>query len=626
MFLSWRQRLAQRPTLWQFDQWPHLAMDSIQKHRRKTFLRNQQIIVAALAGEQLKTIARTHNVTPGRITQLLNRCLAGDEEDSPALTEGLAPFSELKSRQRVRPLPTLANKKDNNNCAFQALLHDVPGLKTGLDAVINDKLNDKTHAQRLTPQGFHGMFKNLLTDAHWPKDRYPYTQTKEVYESLRLYLHKRVDELQHEKECNTFTASPVIENSREYRAIKTTQSDEHTLDMSNRVHLHLNDELIPLRLGRACVLVTIDVGTHCILGYHRALTKHPNQQDMLSLLDNCIAPWQPMELTTPGLSYTKGAGFPSGQSDAFPITFGTMQLDNALMHRALSIIDFICDKQGGSLSYGHPATPTVRALVEGIFYYIAQKVTHRFASTSGSYPTDEKKESRKNQKKPPTVSLRTLDEALSVVLSEYNVTPQAALGYAKPLELFRHHCQNHFIPYVPELIRQQWQPLLSQKTVPIHWAQDGHRAPYINFMYEQYKGPGLWKALPHNKKITVHFDRRDIRHLHAYTLTGDYLGEINAPISWQRFAHSLATRQVIHEHSKTYRYGMRDPLAGYFKHLLDNRDKPSVALQMVRVYEEFTRDRPALLLATSEELLSLPSSVTNNQKSSWQRKNANHRR
>lgn len=625
MFLNWRQRLAQRPILWQFDQWPQLTMDSIQKNRRKTFLRNQQIIVATLSGEQLKTIARTHNVSPGRITQLLNRCLSGDEANLPPLTSALVPFNEFKSRQRVMPLPTLGNNIDNNNGAFQALLHAVPGLKVGLDAIIKDKLNDKKYAQSLTAQGFHGMFKNLLADAHWAKDCYPYTQTTEVYESLRLYLHRRVEELQHEKECNTFTASSVIGHPKEYRALKTTQSDEHTLDMTNKVHLLLNDELIPLRLGRACVLVTIDVDTHCILGYHRALTKHPNQQDMLSLLDNCITPWQPMELTTPGLSYMKGAGFPSGSTDVFPITFGTMQLDNALMHRALSIIDFLCEQQGGSLSYGHPATPTVRALVEGVFNYIAKKVTHRFASTCGSHPTDKKKESRKNQKKTPTVSLRTLDEALSVVLSEYNVTPQAALGYAKPLDLFRHHCQNHYIPYVPALIRQQWHPLLSQQTVPIHWSQDGHRAPYINFMYEQYKGTGLWQALPNNKKITIRFDRRDIRHLHAYTMKGDDLGELNAPMSWQRFAHSLATRQVIHERSKTYRYGMRDPLSGYFKYLLDNRDKPSKALQMVRVYEEYTHDGTTLILDKPVTVPISPSSASN-LSPQWHSGLAKHRR
>ena len=626
MLLNWRQRLVQRPSLWQFDQWPQMIMDSIPEHQRKTFLRNQQIIVAALGGKPLKTIAQTHNLSTGRITQLLDRCLAGDEDDTPPLTAGLVPFSELKPRQRVIPLPTLIDLKDNNNCAFQALLHDAPGLKAGLDAVISDKLNDKAYAQSLTPQGFHGIFKNLLIEAHWPKDRYPYTQTTVAYEPLRLYLHRRIDELQHEKDSKAFTASPVIENSRDYRALKTTQSDEHTLDMTNKVHLQLNDELIPLRLGRACVLVTIDVDTHCILGYHRALTEHPNQQDMLSLLDNCITPWQPMELTTPGLSYMKGAGFPSGLSDAFPITFGTMQLDNALMHRALSVSDFLCDKQGGSLSYGHPATPTVRELVESIFDYIAQKVTHRFASTTGSHPTDKKKESRMNKKKLPTVSLRTLDEALSVVLSEYNVTPQAALGYAKPLDLFRHHCENHFIPYVPELIRQQWHPLLSQKVVTIHWSQDGHRAPYINFMYEQYKGSGLWQALPHNKKIIVQFDRRDIRHLHVSTLKGEDLGIINAPLSWQRFAHSLATRRMIHEHSKTYRYGMRDPLSGYFKFLLDNRDKSSAALQMVRVYEEFIGDRSALILNKPGEVLSPSPSVTNNHRTTWQRNKANHQK
>ena len=626
MFVSWRERLTAQPALWQFEQWPRLAIEGLPHPRRKLYLRNRQILAQVLAGQPLHSVARAHQLSPGRLTQLLNRCLGGEADTQPALSRGLVPYASLNPRQRCSPLPALTHHRPAN-CAFRALLQNVPGLQVGLDALIIAKLKDSPNAQSLTPQGFHGAFKRLLVEANWPADCYPYTSMTVAYESLRQYLHHREDELRLARQHRRNQATPAtgaLGGGTHARAMAIAQTDEHTLDLSNNVHLVLNDELIPLRLARACVLVTIDVATHCIFGYHLAFSRYPNQQDMLTLLGNCLTPWQPMALTTPGFSYLPGACFPSGLSDAFPISFGTMQLDNALMHRAHSVIGFLCEQQGTTLSYGHPATPTIRALVESVFHYIAKHATHRFAATSGSYPTDEKKESRKNQKRVPSVSLRTLDEALSILLTEYNVTPQAALGGATPLALFRHHCQNHFVRYVPAALQTQWRPLVNEKIVTLHWEKDAHRAPYVYFMYTRYQGPGLWQALPDHKKIRLHFDRRDIRSVQASTLDGDELGELRAPLSWQRFAHSIATRQLIHRLTKTCRFSMRDPLSAYFQYLLDNKNQPKTALQLLQVYEEYTQAGARLVLDKADGPLTPPVPIPNKKTVTWHSSTASH--
>jgi|KBSSwiStaDraftv2_1062776.scaffolds.fasta_scaffold01325_18 hypothetical protein len=70
-------------------------------------------------------------------------------------------------------------------------------------------------------------------------------------------------------------------------------------------------------------------------------------------------------------------------------------------------------------------------------------------------------------------------------------------------------------------------------------------------------------------------------------MTGEYLGELRAPLSWQRYPHSVTTRRHIFAMAKKARLALPDPLGGYFAAVLQNRQQPSQALEMVRVYREF---------------------------------------
>lgn len=629
MRVSWRERLDRQPHLWAMDRWPQLSLDTIPRDRRQAFLRNRQIVAQVLAGQPLGEVAQHYRCSAGRISQLLDRCLGGEADQAPALTRALVPYSVVRDKQRQSPLPALSAPQ-GPGCAFLELLDAVPGLRDGLDAMILAKLKDKATAQRVTPQSFHGTFKRLLAEAHWPPDQYPYTTASLAYESVRRYLHQRTTQLQRERLARRQRRPRdlgIAASTR--RALRVIQIDEQTVDTQEKIYLWLNDELIPLRLPRLSVLLAADVDTHCVLGYHLALSGTPNQQDMLTLLDNCLQPWRPLTLTTPGLAYTPGAAFPSGLEEAPPISFGRVQLDNAKIHRALSVIDLLGHQFGATLSWGLPGMPKVRQLVESVFDYINKHCTHRVAATTGSYPTDPKKESRKNRKRMPAITVQMLNEALSVILTEYNITPQAALGNTSPLALFQHHGTSHFVRHVPQRLRDHIHPMLSTQEVALHWYSDERRQPHVNFHYARYQGPGLLKVAGQEKQIRVQFDRRDIRTLRAMTLAGEDLGELQVSQSWQRFPHSLATRQRIHKVNKQHRLNVRDPLSSYFQHLLKHKDTPTSMLGLVRVYSEFTRDITgplALGEETAESQANTKNSSRTMSKRRWRTDLANQRK
>lgn len=602
MHLTWRERLAQQPHLQDIAHWPVISLDALPHNRRKAFIRNQRIVTQILSGMTQDEVARLNNVSQGRVSQLLTRCLGGEDTADPPLTASLIPHRNVGERQRVSTI-SAQSSPHAHSCAFKSLLMTVPGLREGLDAMILAKLKDAAYAQQLTPRAFHGEFKRILAENLWPRDRYPYTTASLGYGAVYTYLHTRTAELMADREQHrqnrirqpSSTPSP-------YRAQRAVQIDEHILDLNTRVHLHLDDQLIPLRLARASVLVAVDVDTSCILGYYLTPTRSPNQQDLLTLIERCLSPWQPKALRTPGLQYTPGSCFPSGLDGAFPISFGTLQLDNALMHQANSVVEKCCLQLGATISLGWPALPQVRRQVESVFHYINDHCSHRVASTTGSFPTDPIGESRKNRKTPPVITFETIDEALSVILTDFNVTSSPALSDVSPLALFQEHCTNHFVRYLPQTFTQQWHPLVGSTELRLHWNQMENRLPHVNFYYERYQGSGLLRIAAKEKHIRVTFDRRDIRTLQAFTLSGEPLGELFVARPWQRYPHSIATRQWLHRNARVHRFSLRDPLGDYFRYLLKQRGKPETALSLLRVYTEFTAGQSeGLALAREEE-------------------------
>ncbi len=90
--------------------------------------------------------------------------------------------------------------------------------------------------------------------------------------------------------------------------------------------------------------------------------------------------------------------------------------------------------------------------------------------------------------------------------------------------------------------------------------------------------------------MLIRFDRRDIRSLQVQTLDGRALGAVYAPRTWQRYAHSLATRKRINRIIREGYISRRDPLGNYFNYTAAHRELPSQALSLVQLSREFGMD------------------------------------
>ncbi len=620
---TWRRRLEEQPSLHDIKNWPVLDVSNLKRSHQRAYIKNRKIVAQVLSGQSLKIIASNAGISTSSVCRIMGRCLGGDELQAPALTKALIPYSHIRSSARRVPLSSLENPS-GSSCSFQWLLRNVPNLKMKLDKMIKASLQDSSYAQNISPRNFHGEFKRALIESGHPKDIYPYNTQSMAYESVRRYLHRRskVLRLEREKPNKPQFTSQEISMAKNHRALRRVQIDEQIFDLNTGIHLELNNEMIPLRLSRITLLLATDVDTGCNLGYHLALSKSPDQQDILTLFDNCVKPWKPLSLTTPGFTYEPGSCFPSSDI-SHPIVFNEIQMDNALSHFANSVRDALCIQQSSTISFGHPGAPTTRRWIESAFDYINRHVSHRFKSTTGSSVVDPVRESRKNSKKQPLVTLRILEEALSIVLTKHNIDRRGYLGGSSPLELFRHHQDNHYLRYRPNSNQLDWLPFIGFENKKIKLLP--YRPPHINFYGVRYKSENreLYDAALVGETVRVKFDRRDIRRLNVFTEDGIEVGWLVAPHSWRRFKHSLSTRKHINSLVRSSTLHSTDPLAAHFDLLLKNRGTPKNNLEIVRVYQEFTDNGANSLTIETENILDNDFFDSGNKISEWSTSFAN---
>jgi hypothetical protein len=606
---TWREQLVLQPHLKNYGEWPLVEIQNIPLKNRKRFLRNQHIVAQVLSDVPLSEVAIKNNLSKGFISQLMSRCLSSNEDEPPILTQALIPFKRLKQSQRKSPLPCLTNQIGNAH-AFKALLKEVPDLRLYLDDLITAWLKKTASASPLTASLFHGHFKNFLIGIMWPIDRYPYNTTSIAYESLRRYLLKRTLEIRLLSVAKKESNSRYQVSHHKSRVLETVQIDEHLFDFQGRVGLELNKELQALRIGRASLLLAVDVASNCYLGYSIAYTAHPNQLDLLQLLENCVRPWTPMNLMTKGLEYEPGAKFPNALLGKHPVVFNTVQLDNAWMHRAYSVQSQLTEAFSATLHFGRPKAPRVRGVVEAAFNHINQNLSHCFPSTTGSHIRDPKREAEKNRKRVPLVNIRTFEEALSIVLTSHNITPRRDLFGQTPLAFFSNQLETEWYPHQPECLRDKFKPFFSREKVSIIFRKDSI-TPHINFCYLKYKGPGLADILKHEKNAIIQFDRRDIRSAEVFDLAGCSKGKIFAPISWQQFPHSINTRQEIMKLIREDHLKKEHPLSEYLKHLISKSNKPDSALKLLKFYTEFNPEDEVLELKSGDRVNVYSSSKNN---------------
>ncbi|MBI2379536.1 MAG: hypothetical protein HYV16_02100 [Gammaproteobacteria bacterium] len=580
--LRWKQMLDDHPEWRTLAAWPAIDVSVFSTAQRARFLRNWRLVAHILGGATLQQAADRENVSVPRVCRLLQRCLLPSRDGSVPLTRGLIPRLVLPKVARRQPLPTATEPRGQRG-AFQTVLETVPGLKMALDTYLRAGLAGRPEAQNLSPGAFHKELLRLLAEAHYPSDRYPYTEARLAYESARQYFHHRSAELQLDA---ARPRPPALRPLPAVPPLYHLQIDEHHLDLQQALYVAWNHREVGLRLPRLTLLVAVDVATGCNMAYYLSLNAVADQYDGLRLFNQLLIPHPLRPLTTPGLRYDPQDGQPNAvEPSVVRAGYRLIQVDNALAHLAHTLREQICRRMAGCYHLGRPRQPTDRNLIEFAFKQLVAHV-HRVPSSTGSHPHDPHRESRTNAKALPRITLSAVEDMVAVLLARQNGLPSPLLGGLTPLQaVLAAWAQDWHRQLAPN---EPWQrdPLYVEETVFVRWQRSEGRRPHVNFHRVRYTGDALWHANLVNQPIQVRCFEPDIRILRAYRSTGEYLGELRAPHRWMRFSHSLRTRRVINKMIIEARLATADPLGNYFAHVLAHMYLPHYALELARLFQE----------------------------------------
>ncbi len=583
MWLTWLLRLQYSPLLRDYKNWPKVNHKKFKGVKRTKFLRNQRIVIKVLLGIRFKDIADEENISVSAISRLMSRALAGYEDDDQPLTKALIPGQKINNGKRKKSLSK--HKCSGARGSFTKILEENIEMTERLKNKVKAFVRRDPNAENMTPKSFHKAFLAELEDLNWPDDQYPFDQSNKALESCRRYFHKLVNKyrMPKKKKQRSINQTQIID----LLPFQKIQLDSQLTDIKVNIAIDDNGVIKTLKLSRLSLFMMKDVASDCILSYFLCYTKEPNQDDLLNLFSFLNEKWEPMELKTPGLEYQLGACLPSALDEEFQFrSIGIVGLDNAKCHRAKSIKDYVLITLGATLNYGLPANPKSRQLIEYAFKLL-NEIIHRFPSTTGSHVLDPLKETKSNTKKVPTFSLRTLEEVISVVVSAENTRPRERLGGLSPLDYLKYQNERHPLRINYAMREDNIGPFVSQDTRKICWYKSDNRAPEISFNGLRYVGEGLNESELENQKITIRFDRRDLRVVEAFKEDGTSLGALMAPLSWQSHPFSLRTKKRISKYTRKENLKLKDPLRNMFDIHMRDKHLPSEALEIVRLAKEF---------------------------------------
>ena len=168
-----------------------------------------------------------------------------------------------------------------------------------------------------------------------------------------------------------------------------------------------------------------------------------------------------------------------------------------------------------------------------------------------------------------------------------NTRPRERLGGLSPLEYLKYQNERHPLRINYEMKEESLGPFVSEVTRKVCWYKSDNRAPEISFNGLRYVGEGLKESELENQKITIRYDRRDLRVVEAFKEDGTSLGALMAPLSWQSHPFTLRTKKRISKYTREENLKLKDPLRNMLDIHMRDKHLPSEALEIVRLVKEF---------------------------------------
>jgi putative transposase len=512
-------------------------------------------------GEQsVAEILARHGVHRGKLYRAAGRCLQKHPDGRIFGFRVALPYQSIKEYERstlVKPVPYA---RGGSSGAFRQLMRDYPAI----DQTIRTAVRDRSRSVKLGGQvrqpirDIHAQFIKACRTSGITADRYPLNTKRMAVRSLSAYISSIVEKdfgmaVSHARGNRARQAPGTMEQApAATRPFEVVEFDGHKIDL--RLMVRLVDPFgleQTLELHRIWILVLIDVYTRAVLGYHIALGKEYNKDDVAAALQATLTPALPRYYSIPELTVREGGGFPSAvvPETAFAC-WDWFRMDGAKSHLAADTLTRLNQIVGCWTDNGPPGTPNDRPVIERFFHLIARHFAHRLPGTVGNSPEAiERALSEPKGSVSLNVELPELEDMIHVLISNYNATAHPGVGDKTPLEAMAYSVKapGAFLRKLPMPIRSNLCLMQEARVVPIKGSVEQGLRPHINFSGVRYTSSVLaTNAALIGRKLRIYYDVRDVRAVKAFFEDGTELGVLTAARPWHITPHSLRMRQEIH--------------------------------------------------------------------------------
>lgn len=593
--------------------WPGVDPDALEKDARALYRKREQAVRRYVQGTPVSEVEQATGVARTQLYRLIERCVSRHSDGRIYGWRALLPHLRTKTYTRIDKVgPGAPGKFGGASGAMTQLLERYPLLEQFLQREI------ALHHLTISPSGrllhlraAHRQFIARCRELGLTNRHYPLNQEQKGLRALGYAIRRMMStsfadsakasgaELIHPNRPPADWPEPVPIT----RAFEAVEFDGHKLDV--RLRLRVKDPLgfeRDLAIGRAWLLVVLDVFSRAVLGWRFAVVPEYNRYDVIQTIIHALTPKRKRkQFLIPALRYHAGAGF---VDEAVPAAtyavWDWLRFDNARANLAEDTLVTLTETLGCVADAGPVGEPNERAYIERFFGTIGSHLSHRLPGTTGTGAADVRRAlSDPHGKTELLLTPDELEELIEVTIANYNGTPHSGLGMRTPLEVAAHSlAREHAPPSILPSIYQRNPHLLQ----PAHIGTirgDPRRGvrPYVSFYNARYSSPVLGEATRLiGTPIRLHMDPNDLRVVYAYLPNGEELGPLAAARPWNGTAHSLRLRQdILRAHRrKQLEYGeLDDPVLAFAQAQRKQGSKRRKAKHTLAEAEQSLRHAPA---------------------------------
>lgn len=573
--------------------WATVDRSMLTERDLKKFDNRVAAILAYLADVSLKEIQKSYGLLPQHILRFLKRCVETHQDGRIWGFRALVPFRRLKKYERKKTVGRRSlNETGGCSGALQQLFSEHPSIQETVDGLYLKKRTAAiVHESRIPLKSIHKRFleecRKVRNSSGWPFC-VKYLGLSAIFRYLKKLETSQMKEAvraRHGKVAARKLDSDSTQGSQNEVTypLQRVQFDGHRIDKISTIDVPSPyGGMVQKILERFWILIIIDVLSRAILGYCLSLRREYNANDVLRCIKNAIVPWQPKELTIPGLRYSPAGGLPSGVIPKLEYAlWDELLYDNAKANLADRSRQKLSLVVGCGINAGQVDNPDRRAIIERFFKTLEENLYHRLPSTTGSGPTDPRRQQPEKAATALHITLEHMQELTDVAIAQYNGTPHSGLGGRTPLEYLRYFTdrEDFLVRTLPENQRNSLTLLNFSVARIVRGNLKKGTAPYVEFAGVRYRSDVLVRT-PEliGQRLDLSVTPDDLRSIIAYLPDGSEFGSLTGHGRWGRTPHTMEMREAILtlKHKKLLFYTEeQDPVQVYMDHLSKQKSKRS---------------------------------------------------